>query len=141
MNAMRTFLQLHQKLYIASGGAIGHRVPGMPPSLLLTSVGAKTGARRVNSLTYARDGDRFIVVASNGGARRNPAWLHNLKAHPDTSVQVGRRTVDVHASALDPADADYARLWKIADDNNSGRYAAYQRKTQRQIPVVVLAPR
>ncbi|MBB4855691.1 deazaflavin-dependent oxidoreductase (nitroreductase family) [Mycobacteroides chelonae] len=133
-------LGVHQSIYIASKGYLGHRVPGMAPSLLLTSIGAKTGAQRINSLTYAQDGDNLVIVASNGGARRNPAWYHNLKAHPDVQVQLGRDKRRVRATALLPGDADYERLWKLADTNNSGHYSAYQRVTSRPIPVVVLAP-
>jgi deazaflavin-dependent oxidoreductase (nitroreductase family) len=112
----------------------------LPPSLLLISTGAKTGARRINSLTYVRDGENLVVIASNGGARRNPAWYHNLKAHPDALVQVGRQRQRVVATALAPTGSDYPRLWKLADANNSGRYSAYQRATSRPIPVVVLSP-
>lgn len=133
-------LGVHQRIYIASKGYLGHHVPGMAPNLLLTSVGAKSGARRVNSLTYAHDGKDLVIVASNGGARRNPAWYHNLKAHPDVQVQLGREKRRVHATALLPGDADYERLWKLADTNNSGHYSAYQRATSRPIPIVVLAP-
>ncbi|MGH3726697.1 MAG: nitroreductase family deazaflavin-dependent oxidoreductase [Mycobacterium sp.] len=134
-----TVLGVHQNIYIASKGYIGHHVPGMAPSLLLTSIGAKTGAQRINSLTYAEDGDSLVIVASNGAARRNPGWYHNLKAHPDVQVQLGRHKRRVHATALLPGDTDYERLWKLADDNNSGHYGAYQRATSRPIPVVVLA--
>lgn len=132
-------LGVHQSIYIASKGYLGHHVPGMAPNLLLTSIGAKTGAQRVNSLTYAKDGDNLVIVASNGGARRNPAWYHNLKAHPEVQVQLGRHRRRVRATALLPGDTDYDRLWKLADTNNSGHYSAYQRATSRPIPLVVLA--
>lgn len=65
-------LRLHDKLYQGSNGRIGHRFPGVPPSLLLHTVGAKTGQARTNSLTYARDGDTYLIVASMGGAPRSP---------------------------------------------------------------------
>ncbi|AYM41786.1 nitroreductase family deazaflavin-dependent oxidoreductase [Mycobacteroides chelonae] len=132
-------LGVHQSIYIASKGYLGHHVPGMAPNLLLTSIGAKTGAQRINSLTYAKDGDNLVIVASNGGARRNPAWYHNLKAHPEVQVQLGRQRRRVRATALLPGDTDYERLWKLADTNNSGHYSAYQRATSRPIPLVVLA--
>lgn len=132
-------LGVHQQIYIASKGYLGHRVPGMAPSLLLTSIGARTGAQRIKSLTYVRDGNNLVIVASNGGARRNPAWYHNLRAHPDVQVQLGKDKRRVRASALLPGDVDYERLWKLADTNNSGHYSAYQRATSRPIPVVVLA--
>lgn len=139
--ALAKVLKVHQDVYIASKGLVGHKIPGMPPSLLLYSTGAKTGAKRVNSLTYASDGADLIVVASNGGARRNPAWLHNLKAQPDVTAQLGRERREVHAVALLPGDDNYDRLWKLADTNNSGNYRRYQKATSRPIPVVVLTPR
>lgn len=134
-------LRLHDKLYQGSNGRIGHRFPGLPPSLLLHTVGAKTGQARTNSLTYARDGDSYLIVASMGGAPRSPGWYHNLKAHPDVEINVGPRRLAVTARPVLPDDPDYARLWQIVNANNAHRYEAYQRRTSRPIPVVVLAPR
>ena len=68
------FLSLHDKIYKATNGRIGHRVPGMPPNLLLHTVGAKTGRERTNTLTYAKDGDDDLVVASKGGSPKAPGW-------------------------------------------------------------------
>ncbi|MEA2349293.1 MAG: hypothetical protein QOG86_234, partial [Thermoleophilaceae bacterium] len=81
-----------------------------------------------------------LVVASNGGADKPPAWLHNLKADPDVEIQVGRERRKGTARALEPADPDYDRLWKIVNENNKDRYTAYQTQTTRPIPVVVLTP-
>ena len=139
--AMLRLLRVHDMLYQATNGWIGHRFPGVPPSLLLHSVGAKTGAPRTNALTYAKDGDSYLIVASNAGAKRYPAWYHNLKAHPDVEINVGPRRLAVTARIVGPDDADYDRLWRIADDNNSGRYSAYQKRTSRPITVIELTPK
>lgn len=133
-------LQVHQLVYERSGGRIGHRLAGTR-NLLLRTVGAKTGAERVNALTYARDGDDYVVVASMGGAPRSPGWYHNLKASPKAEIQVGTRRIQVTARFVMPGDADRERLWRLVNDHNSGRYDNYQRATTRPIPVVVLTPR
>jgi deazaflavin-dependent oxidoreductase (nitroreductase family) len=139
--AVLKVLSIHDMVYQATNGWIGHRLPGAPPNLLLRSIGAKTGAARTNSLTYARDGANYLIVASNAGAKRYPAWYHNLKAHPEVEINVGRKRFPVTARIVAPDDADYARLFRIADENNSGRYTAYQNKTTRPISVIVLTPR
>ena len=133
-------LHVHQFVYEHSGGRIGHRLAGTR-NLLLRTVGAKTGARRVNALTYARDGDNYVVVASMGGAPRSPGWYHNLKASPEAEIQVGTTRIPVTARFVMPGDAERDRLWRLVNQVNSGRYDNYQRATTRPIPVVVLAPR
>lgn len=133
-------LHAHSVIYQRTNGRIGHRVPGLPPSLLLHTVGAKTGQRRTAALSYARDGDSYLIVASMGGSPRSPGWYHNLKAHPNVEINVGSRRFGVSARAVLPDDPDYARLWRIVNDNNAHRYDAYQRRTSRSIPVVVLTP-
>jgi deazaflavin-dependent oxidoreductase (nitroreductase family) len=134
-----TVLVAHGRLYARTGGRIGHRLLGVP-SLLLHTVGAKSGAPRTNSLSYAMDGPRYVVVASAGGSSRNPAWFHNVRANPDVVAQVGTRRVPSTARIVLPDDADYERLWKLVNANNKQRYAAYQRLTSRPIPIVVLSP-
>ncbi|MCG5430739.1 nitroreductase family deazaflavin-dependent oxidoreductase [Mycobacterium sp. MYCO198283] len=134
------FLRLHDLLYRRSGGRIGHRVPGQPNSLLLHSTGAKSGEPRTHTLSYAKDGSDYLIVASNGGARRNPAWYHNVKAHPDVEINVGTRRFPVHATIVGPDDSDYPRLWRIVNANNHDRYTAYQRRTSRPIAVIRLRP-
>lgn len=133
-------LKLHDLLYKKSGGRIGHRIPGVPPSLLLHTVGARTGKERSNTLSYARDGENYLIVASRGGAPRSPGWYHNLKAHPEAEINVGTKRLTVTARAVLPDDPDYARLWRIVNGNNSDRYERYQKRTTRPIPVVVLTP-
>ena len=138
--ALRLFAQAHDALYQRTGGRIGHRIPGAPNSLLLHTVGAKTGLPRTHSLSYARDGADYLVVASNGGDRRSPAWYHNLKANPLVEINVGRRRIGVTAVPVLPDDPDYFRLWRIVNANNHNRYDAYQARTTRPIPVVRLVP-
>ncbi|MFN8073187.1 MAG: nitroreductase family deazaflavin-dependent oxidoreductase [Mycobacterium sp.] len=138
--ALGMFVRVHDAVYQRSGGWIGHRIPGAPNSLLLHTVGAKTGLPRTHSLSYARDGADYLVVASNGGDRRSPAWYHNLKAHPRVEINVGPKRFGVTASAVLPGDPDYARLWRIVNANNADRYDAYQARTTRAIPIIRLAP-
>ncbi|MCV7175760.1 nitroreductase family deazaflavin-dependent oxidoreductase [Mycolicibacterium sphagni] len=138
--ALMTFVKVHDAIYRRTNGWIGHRMPGVPPSLMLHTIGAKTGAPRSILLAYYRDGADYLVVASNNGADRNPAWYHNLRAQPNIEINLGRRRLAVTAHILLPGDPDYARLWQICDSNNSGRYGAYQKGTTRPIPLVRLTP-
>lgn len=130
-------LRVHQQIYERTGGLLGHRLLGLP-ALLLHTTGRRTGRRRTTALIYARDGDRLLVVPSNGGADKAPAWLHNLRAEPAVEVQVGRERRPGTATVIEHEDPDFERLWKLADEHNGGRYAAYQAKTSRPIPVVAL---
>ena len=132
-------LQLHQSLYVRSGGRIGHRLLGVP-NLLLRTVGAKTGQQRTSCLTYARDGDSYLVVASMGGAPVHPGWYHNLRADPAVEIQIGTHRQRATARVVNRGDADYDRMWKLTNENNHNRYNGYQRHTERPIPIVVLTP-
>jgi F420H(2)-dependent quinone reductase len=132
-------LRIHDTVYQKTNGWIGHRTLGIP-SLLLHTVGAKTGQARTASLNYARDGDDYLIVASNAGGPKAPGWYHNLKANPGVEINVGPRRFRVTAHPLLPDDPDYPRLWAIANKNNGNRYEAYQTKTSRPIPVVALKP-
>jgi deazaflavin-dependent oxidoreductase (nitroreductase family) len=133
-------LRVHDAIYRNTNGWIGHRTLGIP-SLLLHTVGAKTGKARTTSLTYARDGANYLVVASKSGDPKAPGWYHNLKANPNVEINVGPKRFGVTAKPVLPGDPDYARLWQIVNKNNGNRYEAYQKKTTRPIPVVVLTPR
>jgi deazaflavin-dependent oxidoreductase (nitroreductase family) len=133
-------LRVHDTVYRKTNGWIGHRTLWIP-SLLLHTVGAKTGKQRTTSLTYARDGSDYLVVASKGGDPKAPGWYHNLKARPDAEINVGPKRFGVTARPVLPGDPDYERLWEIVNKNNSNRYKAYQQKTSRPIPVVVLTPK
>jgi deazaflavin-dependent oxidoreductase (nitroreductase family) len=137
---MFRFLRLHNAVYQGTNGLIGHRVPGMPANLILHSTGAKSGKPRTHTLSYFRDGADYIIVASRGGDVRSPDWYHNLKAHPDVDVQVGTKRLHVTAKPILPDDPDYSRLWELCNKGNAHRYDAYQKKTSRPIPIVVLTP-
>lgn len=134
----RRVMGLHTLVYRRSGGRLGHRLPGVPQMLLLDHVGARSGRRRSSPLVYASDGANLVIVASKGGFPKNPAWFHNLKANPDTTVQVGTERRPVHARVASAQERK--RLWPKVVDVYSG-YDGYQRRTEREIPLVILEPR
>ena len=136
--AVLRMLPIHDAIYQKTGGWIGHRVPGMPPSLLLHTVGAKTGQPRTSTPSYARDGDSYLIVASNAGSDPYPAWYHNLRKHPECEINIGPKRFAVTARRITPEDADYPRLWQLANKNNANRYNGYQRQTSRPIPIFAL---
>jgi deazaflavin-dependent oxidoreductase (nitroreductase family) len=138
----KPLLDLHNTIYKKTGGRIGRRIPlpGMAPNLLLHTVGAKTGIKRTTSLSYAKDGDSYLVVASKGGDPKAPGWYHNLKANPAIEINVGPKHFAVTANAVLPDDPDYARLFRIVNKNNHNVYEGYQKRTSRPIPVVKLTP-
>ena len=129
---------VHTLLYRLSRGLVGHRMPGMPAMLLLDHVGAKSGKARTTPLVYIEDGDAFVIVASKGGHPKHPAWFHNLRANPATTIQVGSRRIPVTARVA--TDAERERLWPEVVRAYSG-YEGYQRRTDRKIPLVMLEPR
>jgi deazaflavin-dependent oxidoreductase (nitroreductase family) len=135
---LRRLMGGHAAVYRATNGLVGHRFPGSPPMLLLDHVGARSATRRTSPLVYASDGENLVLVASKGGYPKHPSWFHNLLAHPDTTVQVGSRHLDVHARVADPEER--RRLWPVVVGVYGG-YEDYQRRTEREIPLVVLEPR
>jgi len=138
-SALHTTLRVHQYLYERTDGLIGHRLLGVA-TLLLRTTGRRSGQMRTNALNYNKDGGRYIVVASKGGAPSPPAWLLNLQANPHVEIQIARRRIPCSATVIGHDDAEYDRLWKLANDKNAGRYDAYQRRTDRRIPLVALTP-
>jgi F420H(2)-dependent quinone reductase len=135
---LRRLMGGHAAIYRASHGLIGHRFPGTPPTLLLDHLGAKSSTNRTSPLVYAVDGENLVLVASKGGYPKNPAWFHNLVANPDTTVQVGSRRRAVRARVANATERK--RLWPVVLDVYGG-YADYQRRTEREIPLVILEPR
>jgi deazaflavin-dependent oxidoreductase (nitroreductase family) len=135
---LRRLMGGHAKIYRATHGLIGHRIPGAPAVLLLDNVGAKSGTHRTTPLVFARDGEDVILIASKGGYPKNPAWFHNLVANPDTTIQIGSKRTSVHARVADPEE--HKRLWPVVVDVYGG-YEDYRRRTERQIPLVILEPR
>ena len=131
---------LHTRAYRATGGRIGRRIPGVPGSMcLLDHVGAKSGIKRTTPLLYVRDGKDVVLVASKGGFPKHPAWLHNLKANPETTVQVGGERLDVRARVATPEERQ--RLWPMAEKAWPGFRPSQKRSQGREIPMVVLEPR
>ncbi|MGH3442658.1 MAG: nitroreductase family deazaflavin-dependent oxidoreductase [Nitriliruptorales bacterium] len=121
----------------ANDGKVGGQFEGAP-LLLLHSTGAKTGHERVNPVMYQRVGDAYAVFASKGGAPTNPDWYHNLRAVPDVTIEAGTETLAVRARVAEGDERD--DIWTRQKDRYPG-FAEYERKTSRQIPVVVLEPR
>jgi F420H(2)-dependent quinone reductase len=128
----------HAAIYRATGGRIGRHLPGLPALLLLDHVGAKSGTLRTTPLVYMPEGDGFLIVASKGGYPHHPAWLHNLRAHPDTEVQIGGTRMKVHAQEADAEER--RRLWPRAAAYNP-HWDRYRRRTSREIPLVLLERR
>lgn len=142
------YLKLHRYVYERSDGRVGKHSNRIP-ALLLTTTGRKSGLARTNGLTYCRDRGDLIVVASNGGSDRPPAWLLNIQADPRVTLRVGRQVFA--GSARVATDEEQAYLWPLVNRTNrgmaplfhpgvTGRYDVYQRHTIRPIPVVVLTP-
>ena len=135
----------HANRYLSSGGNEGHLYkmtqPGLPgltvPSLLLTTTGRKSGERFIFPLFYGTDGDSYVVVASKGGAPAHPSWYRNLVVNPEVEVQVGTRKLK--AGARTATGAERTRLWQKVLEFWPP-YADYEKKTEREIPVVVLDP-
>ena len=129
---------IHATVYRATNSLVGHRIPGLPPMLLLDHVGARTGTKRTSALLYLADGRNLVIVASKGGFPKHPAWYHNLRANPDTTVQVGAERRWVHARTA--TQEERARLWpRVVEVYRL--YADYQARTGREIPLVILEPR
>jgi F420H(2)-dependent quinone reductase len=129
--------KLNTPLYRLSGGRIGGRV-GNGPVLLLTTTGRKSGQPRTAPVLYLADGDRFVVINTNAGNTKTPAWSLNLRAHPDAAVEVGRRRVEVRARLAEGEER--ADLWRRHMEQYSG-WDYYESKLNREIAVFVLEPR
>jgi proline iminopeptidase len=135
----------HVERYLKSGGADGHmytaNFPGMEPrtvpSLLLVTRGRKTGAKHLFPLFYGNAGNGWFIVASKGGAPDHPGWYKNLLVNPEVELQIGTKTVKARARTV--SGAERQKLW---DDAVKWwpSYVDYQKKTPREIPVVVLDP-
>jgi len=132
----------HLRLYRESGGAEGHLFdgstvgePGMLPCLLLTTIGRRSGQKRTSPLVYGTAGDACVVIGSKGGAETHPWWYLNLSVNPVVEVQVGKEIFSARARIA--TGSERAALWKQMVEAYPF-YSKYQRKTRREIPVVVL---
>jgi deazaflavin-dependent oxidoreductase (nitroreductase family) len=133
-NFMEISWKLHRFIYRSSGGRVGGAIGGTPVLLLITT-GRRSGEPRPVTLTYFEDGERLVVVGSNAGEDRHPAWWLNLQEHPDATVQIGGSTTRVRAE--EAAGEERERLWKELIRRNPA-YEQYQLRTDRRIPVVLL---
>jgi len=120
-----------------SHGKVGGQFEGAP-LLLINHTGARSGKSRTNPVMYLKDGDRYLVFASKGGADTNPDWYHNLKAHPNVKIEVGNGTIDVRAEEITGPERErlYTRQASLYP-----QFAQYQRKTKRTIPVIAFTPK
>lgn len=133
---LKAFFDAHTKIYEASDGRIGATL-GKLPALLLTTVGRKSGLERTTPLVYFLDGDAYVVVGSDGAARRDPQWWKNLQVNPEGRIRVGRRKLRVRARLA--VGAERERLWTRGRGINP-MWDRYQQRTEREIPVVLLEP-
>jgi deazaflavin-dependent oxidoreductase (nitroreductase family) len=129
------WVKQHIKGYVESDGERGHMWRGVR-TLLLTTTGRKSGKQRRTALIYGKEGDNHIVVASRGGHKDHPLWYLNLVANPQVDVQVGADTFS--ATARTATDEEKARLWPLMAAIWPA-YNDYQKKTKRDIPVIVLS--
>ncbi len=120
----------------ANGGKVGGMFDGKT-LLLLHTKGSKSRQERINPVAYVRDGERFVVIASKGGAPTNPDWYYNLVATPDLTVEVGTETFRVHATVAE--EPERTRLYNKMVEMMPG-FDDYRRETTRKIPVIVLMP-
>ena len=127
----------HIRRYVETGGADGHIWRGVP-TLLLTTVGRKTGISRRTALIYGTDDEDFIIVASKGGHPHHPLWYENLVIQPDVTLQVGARVIQARASTIDDVQK-YDRIWDQMTSIWPG-FNDYKARTSRVIPLVVLKP-
>ncbi len=128
--------KIHASLFRATNGKVGGRLVGSPVLLLVTT-GRKSGLQRTTPLLYLDDGDRRVIVASNGGAPKHPVWWLNLQANPEATVEVAGRKTRVRAT--EAQGEERARLWKRLV-RMYGPYESYRKKTDREIPVILLEP-
>lgn len=128
--------RISQFIYRATDGRIGE-TQGKVHMLLLHSIGRKTGKVRTHCLQYQRDGQDYLIVASNFGLPKPPMWYLNLQAHPRIQIQVGRQHLEVVAHTATPEERQ--RLWPAVTKKHPP-YAEYQKATTREIPIVILTP-
>ena len=126
----------HAGVYRATGGKLFGRM-GKRPILLLNTVGRKSGKKRTSPLLYVMDGEDFVIVASKGGASAHPAWYLNLRANPEATVEIGDREVRVRAEEANSEEK--SRLWQKMVEMYPA-YDDYQKRTEREIPLLVLHP-
>ena len=123
-------------LYRLSGGKFGSQVQGLPV-LLLTTIGRRTGKKRTTPLGYLEQDGSYVITATNSGFDTHPAWFHNLKSHPQVALQIGDKQLTAIAELAGPALR--GQLWTKFVERAPG-YGAYEKRTTREIPIVLLRP-
>ena len=133
---LKLILKVMIFLYNVSGGRIGGKM-GKVPVLLLTTTGRKTGKQRTLPLVYIMDGSAYVITASAGGADKHPGWFFNIRSNPQATIQVKDKHIKVTAEIAGPEKKPelWARLVEVAPN-----FAGYQKRTSREIPMVILHP-
>ena len=131
---LKLFLSLYVFLYRRTNGGFGGAMQGLKV-LLLTTTGRKTGKERITPLGYFEDGDAYIIIASNAGAERHPAWFFNLKSNPNVTIEIKNRRLAAVAEPANPEER--TRLWARLIEL-SPNYDKYQKRISREIPMVIL---
>jgi F420H(2)-dependent quinone reductase len=133
---VKMLLNAHAAMYRLSGGKLGGKM-GPNSILLLTTTGRKSQQKRTIPLGYFKDGENFVITASNAGQPQHPGWYFNLKNDPHATIEVGKEKIDVTAEQADPEQKKrlWAKLISIAP-----QYDGYTRKTNRDIPMMILHP-
>jgi proline iminopeptidase len=134
-DATKLYGAAHVRRYRETGGEVGHIWKEGSTVLLLTTTGRKSGEPRTTPLIYAQDGDRYVIIASQGGAPEHPGWYRNLAKDPEVELQVEDEVFPAHARTAEGEERD--RLWEKANEVWP-HYSEYQQRTDRVIPVVVL---
>lgn len=130
-NLQRLFMKGHVALYRRTNGKIG----GGKHLLILTTTGHKSGLQRDTPLFFFQDGEHYILIASGGGAAKDPTWCLNLQSNPQAKIQIGAQTIPVIARKANGEERQ--RLWSIIAENYK-MFVAYQQRTTREIPVIIL---
>lgn len=134
---LRLVGKLNAPIYRLSGGRVGGKL-GKAPILLLTTTGRKSGQPRTAPVLYLADGDRFVVINTNAGNDKTPAWSLNLRANPEAEVEIGRRRVAVRSRLAEGEER--ADLWRRSMEQYEG-WDFYESKLDREVGVFVLEPR
>ncbi|HLM74956.1 MAG TPA: nitroreductase family deazaflavin-dependent oxidoreductase [Polyangiaceae bacterium] len=133
--AEKLFGDAHVRRYRETGGEVGHIWREGSTILLLTTTGRKTGEKRTVPLIYAADGDRFVIIASKGGAPEDPGWYQNIEKTPEVELQVKDEVFRARARKAEGEERE--RLWRKANEVWP-HYDEYATRTTREIPVIVL---
>jgi len=135
-NIFRFFMAIYVFLYRLTGGKFGSQVQGLPV-LLLSTIGRKTGKKRITPLGYLEHDGSYVITATNAGFDTHPAWFHNLKSHPQVALQIGNKQLTAIAELANPTLRQ--QLWAKFVERAPG-YGAYEKRTTREIPIVLLRP-